>query len=258
MNFSKLRKIHIVIIGCLVCALVGVGIYFLFIKKASEALKVETARYNQYAPTGTMANVQAAQLDVQKALQEVAEKQTELDHFMRAKMPNLNFARRDTGMLALWHEQSEVLGPLLIRWINQSGVKLSSSITIPAPPSNPNALSADPNAPIRLDLGKIKVEGNFKKLMDHIRRWNSCNRLVLIDSPTLTGQSPNLACEYSLTVFLFPRTPAGPEIQMAGAGGAAAGMPGGMPGAMPGMMPGPPMPGGPPMPSPAPPAPAGG
>lgn len=245
MNLSKLKKIHIIIIGAVVCVLVAAGLYFVPIKKASAALQEETKRLNQYASTGTQMNVDNKKADVQKALQEVAEAQIQLDKYMRTKMPNLNFARRDIGMLALWHEQSEVLGPLLINWIKRSDVKLSSSISIPAPPVNPNSLSSDPNSPIRLDLGKVKVEGNFKRLMEHVRRWNSCNRLVMIDSPTLSGQSPNLSCEYGLTVFLFPRTPAGPEIPMAGGGAGAGGMAGVPPGGMPGIMPGMP-PGGPP------------
>lgn len=236
MSFSKLRRIHVIIIGALVCAIVAAGMYFVLIKKANEKLALETSRYDQYKDSGTVVNVQMAEQELVKARLEVADSQSKLERYMRTRMPNLNLTQRDTGMIALWHEQSEVLGPLLIRWIRQSGVSLASAITVPAPPSSPNDPVLD-SSPITISIGQVTVQGSFKRLMDHIRKWNSCSRLVMIDSPTLSGQSPNLTCNYTMTVYIFPREPAGPQYAMWGVAGVSGGMmvPGGMP--MPGPMP---------------------
>jgi hypothetical protein len=231
---SKLRKIHVIIIGVLVCVIAAVGMYFVLIKKATEARDATKADCeSKISQGGTPQNVQFQKDDVVKANMEVAEARVNFDRYMREKMPNISLEDRKAGMLALWHEQSEVLGPLLIHWIQGSGVRLASSIAIQAPPADPNSINYDDVTPIRIDIGRVKVEGDFAQLMKHIRMWNSCNRLVLIDQPTLSGQSPNLACEYNLSVFIFPRTRSGPTIEMAGSG-AAGGMGGpGMP--MPGM-----------------------
>lgn len=245
---KKLRKLHVLIIGVLVSIIVAVGMYFVVIKPAIKTRDDNKAQLeSNIASGGTDENVRIQKEDVVKAEQEVASEQLALEKYMKEKMPNISLQDRATGMLALWQEQSETLGPLLVSWIKRSGVRLASQITIPAPPANPNAITYDEVTPIRIDLGRIRVEGSYQQILKHLRKWNQCNRLVMIDLPALSGESPNLACEYNLTVFLFPRTPSGDLLDMAGGGDAGAGM-GGMPG-MP-MMPGaaPSMPGTPAMP----------
>jgi len=233
-SFSKLRRIHVVIIGCAVIVVVGVGMYFLLITKAQKRLTDETNRYNQYAQTGTIEYVNAQKADFEHALQEVAAQEAKLNAYFNAKMPYLDFRDRKQGMIALWQEQSLNLGPLIINWIANSGVRFESanSIRIPAPPANPNELSSDPLAPITIPLGRIRVTGSFNQILAHLAKWNSCKRLVMIDNPSLSGTSPNLTCEYDATVYIFPRYPAGPVVEMAGASTSAGtmgvpGMPGG-------------------------------
>lgn len=199
--------------------------YFILVKPAMETRDANMkTRDDTIANGGTQDNVRIKNDDLLLAQQEVAQAQSLMDKYMREKMPNISLQDRRIGMLALWHEQSEVLGPLLIKWINNSGVRLSSSISIQAPPANPNAITYDAVTPIKIDLGRISVTGTFKQIMKHIRMWNSCNRLVLIDLPTLSGESPNITCEYSLSVFIFPRTASGDLVQMAGDGGTTSGM----------------------------------
>jgi hypothetical protein len=243
MNFSKLRKIHIIIIGSLVCVILGGGLYYALITKATKSLEDETARYNQYAATGTQNNVALQQAGYQQALQDAASAENKLNYYFARQMPYLDFRDRKSGMIALWQEQSLNLGPLLISYLKTSGVQLDpqTQITIPAPPSNPNDLSSDQLAPITIPLGKIRVRGSFSQIMAHIRKWNTCKRLVMIDNPQITGISPDLTCEYDATVYIFPRYAAtSAQIAMAGGGGSTSGtgMLGGIPTAGPSPTPG--------------------
>ncbi len=214
MKQTKLRRIHVVIIGIVVCAIIGAGMFFVMIKKSNEAMKAEQARLDQFAPTGTPSNVKAAEKDRDAARIEVADAQNTLDKYMRAKMPYLNFSDppgadpgtgRATGMLALYTEETQNLAPLLYRFAGRTpGVAVLSEITIPAPPFNPN----DPmfaQDVITLAVGKMKVRGSYKAIMNHIRSWSACGRLVDINAPSFTGTSPKLECEYDMTVYLMPK-----------------------------------------------------
>ncbi|MEN6372043.1 MAG: hypothetical protein ABFD64_08525 [Armatimonadota bacterium] len=231
---SKLRRIHIIIIGVVVCLLVGAGLYFLVVDKAVKARDAALVeRDGVLGAGGTEANCNDKFKELQDANLKVLEATAKYEKTMRARMPNISLDDTRTGMLALWHEQSEVLGPLLLNHIRSSkGIHLLSSIQIPNPTANPNDLQNFADSPIRIDIGKVSVSGDFKSIMNHLRSWSKLNRLVLIDQPSLTGESPNLVCEYTLSVFLYPMTPPGPPIDIAppaNSSGGTGGMGGGMP-----------------------------
>jgi len=65
-------------------------------------------------------------------------------------------------------------------------------------------------------LGSIAVQGGFKPLMENIRRWNNCSRLIMVGRPTLAGVSPQLTAVYPLTCYIFPKAKGGSLIDMAG------------------------------------------
>jgi len=220
MNFSKIRWQHIIIIGATVCALLGVGIYFLLIKPVQEQVKVVDDKLR--ASLKIVALEGPTQMAFDAAVNEVSAIQSQLARYENSKMPNLSLAKRDKGMIDLWIEQVEVLGPILERWGSKGGVRLASAVNIPAPPTNPNEIDANV---IKIPIGKFEVEGDFRSIMKHIGEWNKCPRLVQIDRPSVSGTSPQLKASYEVTVYIFPRGAAGPPVQMAGGstgGGAAA------------------------------------
>jgi hypothetical protein len=214
MKLSNLRRIHVIIIGAVVCVLIGVGMFFLLIKPAKADLNALHQRYSAAEPEALEEDQVRRALD--EAIRANSEAQARLDSYMEAKMPSINLSNRAEGMVQLWHEQCETLGPLLERFISRTGVTMvSQRIPVPAPPVNPNDPSLQ-NEAIVLSLGTIQVQGSFKQVLEHIRKWNNCNRLVMVGAPTLTGQSPTLQASYNITVFIFPREKAGPLIEMAG------------------------------------------
>lgn len=224
-----MKKIHIIIIGLVGCLMIGGGLYYFLITKSQAALQEQTKRLEQFAPTGTQENVKRCETDYYQALQNVIDARAKLNKYLDAKMPGLYFNNRLNGMMELWHEQSEVLGPLLMNQIETCGVKdAGSTIAIPAPSANPNDLISDKLTPIVITLTDLKVEGSFRQILAHLRKWNDCKRLVLIDNPRLAGTSPKLLCTYNATVYIFPREPAlaSSTIAMAGAAGAAGTTPG--------------------------------
>ncbi len=251
MNLSKLRSIHVIIIGAVVCVIVGVGLFYLLIKPTLAEI-AQTKQ--QYDASKQIADQEPQALrERDKAIEESQKAQQEYAKYQKTKMPNIDFTDRGKGMLALWKEQSVILGPLIQKWPAQSGVRLVSAIQVPAPPVNPNMIQTEI---IEIPLGAVQVTGSFDKILKSIEAWNNFNRLVRVDFPNLAGSSPNLVSQFNLTVYIFPRGKAGPQIPIAGQGTPAGGVPG-MPGAMPmgGMPPmgAPPGPGAPPPPPSTPP-----
>ena len=213
MGASKLKTIHIVIIGCLASILVGVGTYFLVIKKMNESIaglngRLATATEEFNKRPGVLARLEAA-----KQLNRTLE--IKYEKYLRAKMPPISFQDRAQGMIALWKEEVETLGPLIRSWPESTGVTMTNSVSIPNPPVNPNAINT---ALITIPVGNFTVVGDFTTLLSHIRSWNKFNRLVQVDVGSLTGPGPFMTLDYTVTVYIFPRGEAGQNIPMATAG----------------------------------------
>jgi len=248
---SKLKRIHIIIIGSVLCVLAAVGVFFLVISPPQKALQAAQARYDAAYPKGNPGAEAAANRKLNDAIAQVNRVQRTLDTHMQRRMPNLNFARRDIGMLSLWGEQIRTLGPLLEGFAKDPAVEvLGASFSIPPPPASPNSPVFDQDVLV-FPLGQVQVMGSFKGVMNNIRRWNNCRRLVMVSSPTIVGNSPNLIAAYNVTCYIFPAAKGGPQIPMAGAAGAQAVAPGQVGPGMPMAGPGQPM-GGPGMPMPGP------
>ena len=249
MNMSKLRSLHVIIIGAVVCVIVGVGLFFVLIKPTRVKI-AETQQ--QYDASKQIADQEPQALrERDKAIEESQKAQLEYAKYQKSKMPNIDFTDRGQGMLDLWKEQAIILGPLVQKWPSKNNVRLISAIQVPAPPVNPNMVQTEI---IEIPLGPVQIMGSFDKILKSIEAWNNFNRLVRIDYPSLQGSSPNLVSQFNITVYIFPRGKPGPQIQIAGQGGTTGvpGMPGGMPmgGTPPGPMPPgvgapPPMPAGP-------------
>lgn len=228
MSLSKLKKIHVIIIGIVLCIISGVAVFFLQVKPQMEKFKVAQARYDKAKVKGNEQSKLQAMRERDKAIVDFQMAQAQLDVQMKRRMPVLNFSRRDIGMLALWNEQIKTLGPLLESFARDKNVKvIQAKFQIPPPPANPNDAVFD-QEPLVFTLGTVAYSGDFKHLMDNVRRWNNCRRLVMVGPPALVGISPQLVVAYNLTCYIFPVAKGGSKIQMAG-GGAASGTPGVMP-----------------------------
>lgn len=225
MSLSKLRKIHIIIIGSLVCAIAIAAMFFLLIKPKQEAYKAADERYQKAVVLGNEQSENKAIEERSTAIAKANQLQQLLQVQMNRRMPDLSFARRDLGMLALWREQIKTLGPLLESFAHDPSVtSVNARFNIPSPPLNPNDQIFDRDV-LEYPLGSVQVAASsFKGILNNIRRWNNCRRLVMVGPPVLQGNSPQLMAAYNLTCYIFPVTKGGPAIPMAGQSG-----PGGQP-----------------------------
>lgn len=211
MSKSKLKTLHVVIIGCLACALVAGGLYFFVIKKANERIAGLEAQLQQLTAEAEKKSSVEAQLVAAREENRIVS--AKYERYLREKMPPISFQDRAQGMIALWKEQAEVLGPMVQSWPNKTGVRFSSGVKIPAAPVNPNSVNT---SIISIPIGNFNVTGDFHSILNHIRSWNKFNRLVQIDLGKLSGASPNMTAEYRVTVHIFPRGEAGQPVTMAG------------------------------------------
>jgi hypothetical protein len=239
MSLSKLKRLHVIIIGIVLCIIAGVAVFYLQIKPQIDAYKAAEARYEKAAVKGNEQSKRQAIRERDNAIMAFQVAQALLDRQMKRRMPNLNFSRREFGMLALWKEQIKTLGPLLESFAHDENVTvLQAGFKLPPPPANPNDAMFDLDM-LAYPLGTVSVSGDFKSVMSNIRRWNNCRRLVMVGPPRLAGISPRLTVTYDVTCYIFPVAKGGSRIQMAGG---AAGAPGAL--GAPAPMPTPPPPAG--------------
>lgn len=221
MSFSKLKRIHVVIIGSVLCVIAIVGQFFLLIKPKNEAYAAAQARLNAAVSGGGTIEAQNAAIAARDAaIDEVRRVKADLQAQMERRMPDLSFARRDLGMLALWNENIRVLGPLLENYARDPNmINVNAQISIQPPPLDPNNAIFD-STTLVYPLGSVQVVGDsLKSVLNNIRRWNNCRRLVMVGPPVISGNSPQLSAAYSLTCYIFPQAVGGPPITMAGGGG---------------------------------------
>lgn len=243
MSFSKLKKLHIIIIGAFLCVLAGGLMGFFLIKPEFEKYQ---AAYDRLAGIVSKVGVPgvevSAEVDYASAFQPAMDKaldnmaranseKNEATALLRAKMdylmPPLDFSDRKYGMIAFWKEQILTLGPMMERFARDKNVDVvSANFQLPAPPVNPNDPLFEKEV-LEFPLGTVAVQGNFKNIMENMRRWNTCNRLVLLSPPTLQGTSPQLQAAYNVTLYIYPMAvaKAGDTVPMAGGGTAAPGAP---------------------------------
>lgn len=246
---SKLNRLQVIIIGVVLNLIAAAGAYFFLIKPRMEKFAAADARLKER--TAVADRLPAATADREKAEMENLQARQDYRRYEDAKMPVLSLADRTQGMIALWREQAEVLGPMIENWPRKFGVELLTDVRIPAASTDPNRVIPSPYI---IDVGAMSVRGDFYSILRSIQGWNRFNRLVQISPMTISGVSPSLTANYNLSVLIFPRGKPGPDVAMAkgaatdssGAVGGAAGPPVGavMPPPVPGTA-GPPV-GGPP------------
>ena len=225
MSFSKLKKLHVIIIGSVLCVIAAVAVFFFLIKPERVKYGAVYARREADDKIGNATKEAAAERAKQQANLDLRLAQEALDLQMENRMPNLDFSNRQTGMIALWKEQILNLGPMLESFARDKNVDvLAANFQLPPPPANPNDAVFGQDVLV-FPLGTVQVQGDFRSLMNNIRRWNNCGRLVMVSPPVLQGSSPQLQAAYSITCYVYPVAKGGPTVPMAGAGSAQASLP---------------------------------
>jgi hypothetical protein len=202
-----------------VCVIAAAALFYFLIKPQQEAYKLAQARYDNASVLGNQPAEDKAIRERNDAIVKVNLAQQAMQSQMERRMPDLSFERRDTGMLELWKEQIKTLGPLLESFAHDKNMNVvNAGFGIQAPPVNPNDPIFSQDVLV-FPLGNVQVLGSdFKSVMNNIRRWNNCRRLVMVGPPTVGGNSPRLGASYPLTCYIFPATKGGPNIPLAPGG----------------------------------------
>lgn len=197
---AKITQAQVMIIAVVLTIIAGVIIFFTLIKPTQEAQAAADARVE--AADTIIAKKPAAEADQKKALTEVAAAKRDWAVYDRKLMPNIDISNLLTGTQQLWHDQIEVLGPKVDKFLKaDTSVRITqAALTLPAPSTDPNAVN---KKSFTFPLGSVTVVGTFNKVLNHTVRWNKFDRLVLVDGLTLAGNSPQLSGSYSLTTFIF-------------------------------------------------------
>lgn len=231
MGRSKLKVMHVAIIGVVV-ALVALGVaYFAFIKPTNEQIAQKQSELEGLQQQA--AKLPSSQQALQRANLDRAKSQAALARYEARYMrvgPNrqiIDFAGqegRTRAMLVLWREQAETLGPILERYMNRAGVRLLTPIAVPPAPTDPMAINP---AEIRLDFPGIQVTGTYRNILRFLNSLREIPRLILVNNVTLSGSSPLITAAIDLSVFILPRNADKAQPVASVAGGDTSGMGGG-------------------------------
>lgn len=248
----------VAVIGIVLCLFAAGGISWFLVAPAKQDADAAQARYDAAYPDSTLQQQQAATADLVKAKHEVAQTKAKWIVIQDTIMPPFDVSNRYRAWKQLSNELSYNLGPSLQHWIDSTGVVPLTSVSLPAPPANPNLITA---APLVIPIngssiggassslggaggypgagggaggGAITVGGSFRQILKHVQLWNSYKRLVLVDNLSLHGNSPYMTGSYGASVIIFPQNDTNVAKPIpAASSGTATGM-GGYPGAMPG------------------------
>lgn len=228
MKTARLSPGIVAAVGIVFCLLAIGLIGWFLIKPTLERLDAQKAIYAQNYPDSTDIAQKNALKQVRLAQVKVAQIKTQWNIDQVRYMPPYNVANRQLAVRQLTYELGQSLGPDLERQFKSGGVTNTTSVTLPPPPVSPNDISA---APLVIPLGPITVGGDFRRILTHFYNWRYFNRLVLVDSLNLDGNSPYMTGTYTATVIIFPQNDDKLPAPIAKAGGGAAGTtPGGYPG----------------------------
>jgi hypothetical protein len=224
MKLSMFAKVSIGLVSTIV---VAAAIYLLGIRPASADI-TEHERYIGELDQKIAQQLQAEAL-VREAAQRVKEAQTKLARIEVRKMPKSTIDLRNRlNAWVQYHDMIREIGKKLEAWPMKTGVQRLYNVTLPAPPTDPNAL---PEKLMVFPIGSVQVRASsFQALLRHVERWNDIpNLLVMVDGLAIQGTSPRLFGSYSMTVYVYPKTrdgQAGPPVPTAGGGTGGFGAPG--------------------------------
>lgn len=222
MKLSMFAKISIGLVSTIV---VAAAIYLLGIRPANADI-AEHKRYISELDQKIAQMPQARRL-VEEAELRVREAQAKLARIEVRRMPKSTIDLRDRlNAWVQYHDMIREIGKKLEAWPMKTGVQRLYNVSLPAPPTDPNAL---PEKLIVFPIGSVQVRASsFPSLLRHVERWNDIpNLLVMVDNLAIQGVSPQLFGSYSMTVYVYPKTrdgQAGPPVPTAGSGGGVGGL----------------------------------
>lgn len=228
----KITRLQIGIIGAVLALVFGLGIYFLLIQPVLVKTAEDQANYEKRQAVANQRG--SARQDLEEAKKKVKLAEADWDVYVQRFMPNINVSSTYDAWQQLVNEQVRVLGPELDRFVQSDKTVrvMQANFALPAPPDDPNQAVSEFFV---FNPGSVQVAGTFRNVLRNAERWNQFKRLALVTGLQLTGNSPNLVGQYTVTVFEFTRGDKAKAVTIPQAAGGAGGGGGRFGGMMPGM-----------------------
>jgi hypothetical protein len=206
MDFGKLTRAHVAIIGAVIALILGGGFYALGFRKTNENLSTLNSRLT--TAEGTISQRAKFQKQLDDAKREVAEARSKFALYKNTKMPKPPIALQAEDsrgkvleMMNLWAEPRRLYHLAQKFALNTDKVAVRTQFGVPAQPSDPSQI---PTSIIELPLGTVTAIGSLDDVLAYFKRWNQFSRVVAVDNLVLDGTAPLLQGTATLTVYIFP------------------------------------------------------
>jgi hypothetical protein len=206
MDFAKLTRAHVVIIGVVIALILGGGFYALGFRKTNENLATLKGRLD--TAEGTISQRAKFQKQLDDAKREVAEAKAKYALYKKTKMPKppIDLRAQDPkgkvlAMMNLWAEPRRLYHLAQDFALSTDKVAVRTQFGVPAQPSDPSQI---PTTIIELPLGTVTAIGTLDDVLAYFKRWNQFSRVVAVDNLVLDGTAPLLQGTATLTAYIFP------------------------------------------------------
>jgi hypothetical protein len=217
---SRLTLLHINIIGVVVALIVGAALYFTLITGAQEA---KDAAQKEYDAVKTVADtLPKARADLATAIKNEQVATAQWQVFDKAYMPVIGYTtdRMTTMMRTFWpnHGRSwpERFRRTIMNYMNRErrlrGIVWENPGVLVLGPygPDPNTISPDGSG-VGLEgphhyTYQMRVRGrDLRTLLAHVRNWPSISQagVPVVNGFTVSGNSPNLVADYTITFTII-------------------------------------------------------
>jgi hypothetical protein len=257
MGQSKLAPLHIYLIGGVIALIVAVGMYFARLKPLGEKVTAKQQEVTGVEGTSTSVNGTNVPYNGEAKAKEILQAAVKSRDTKKAELVSLEARRQfppgqtidlgktgddttimNNGTMAKWLGLPRRVVEVMERYsesrARRRGVQVTTNFTAAPPATTPASIPRDV---IAWNLGTMTITGEYPKVMQWVKDWNSAPLLVAVDGLkcTLEGRNGRIKADASLVVYIFPT---GEAVQTSSAGAATATTGGGMGGGG-GMMGGP-------------------
>ncbi len=241
MGQSKLAPLHVYLIGGVIGLIVAVGMYFARLKPLGEKVAAKQQEVQGVEGTTTAINgtnvpyngEEQAKKILQAAVKSRDVKKAELlslearKQFPPGQTIDLGKTGDDTtimnnGTMAKWLGLPRRVVEVMERYAkvrgSRRGVAVETNFTAAPPATTPASIPRDI---IAWNLGTMSITGEYSRVMQWVKDWNSAPLLVAVDGLkcTLEGRNGRIKADANLVVYIFPT---GEAVQTGGSTAAAA------------------------------------
>lgn len=217
----------------IVAVVLIVGISFAANKYYITPLRSELAKKQQeYLGLKQKADgLPSALKQLEETTRQWKEAHAKLQQLMMTRSIPLSFYMPVEAMITLAYELRHDLGPVMTKWLESTGCKIESSVSLPGPPGTPPVPPANGFYPIAQNMS-LTVRGKLEQIEQLYKSLKNCPRVVTISGLDLRrADGDEMIGSFTLSIYLLVEVP--PSAAPAAGGAPGVGAPGGMPG-MPG------------------------